>query len=299
MTGPRFSILPGRAASDERMTLSVLRVLSALGRHTNTEGWCFINQGRLATELHVSRQAVNTAIKKLVEWGYLEKRATRRKDGGNGVCDYRVKLDQETEEEAEDLSTGDDTPLSSLEFTGVVKPEGDRPLSSLDFTTGTTPEGTSHINDSSTDLREEFSVWWEHVLRKEGKKAAWDKYKIARRKHSAETLLDGIKRYSVHCQTSPVTETRFVKQPATWLHGEHWDDELTPKDGKPPAVAVDLPGEMIRPNTPQHAAWKAHYDRLRREGDQSAAFKCSMYQTDKAVREESDYPPNTRMEAAE
>lgn len=94
MAGPRFSIIPGRAAADERMTLSVLRVLAALGRHTNTEGWCFINQGRLGQELGISRQGVNLAVKRLVEWGYLEKHHNTREDGGNDVCRYFIFFDE-------------------------------------------------------------------------------------------------------------------------------------------------------------------------------------------------------------
>ena len=299
MAAPRFSILPGRAAADERMTLSVLRVLSALGRHTNAEGWCFINQGRLARELGVSRQAVNSAVRKLVEWGYLEKRATRRKDGGNGVCDYRVKLDQQSDAEPEEVSTGDDTPLSSPEVTGGVKPEGDRPLSTLEFTTGTTHEGTTQSNDSEVDLWQEFLGWWEHVIRKEGRKAAWGKYQIARRKHSAETLLDGMQRYSAHCRAKPETETRFIKQPATWLHGEHWSDELTPKDGKPPALPIHMPGVLIGLRHPARKKWIEYWgNNLKLLPD--AAFKVHLYAADRAVREDTEYPPDyTHTEAAE
>lgn len=300
MTGPRFSILPGRAAADGRMTLSVLRVLAALGRHTDTAGWCFINQGRMAKELCVSRQAVNTAVKKLVEWGYLEKRATRRKDGGNGVCDYRVKLDQETEEEAADLSTGDDTPLSTPEATGGVKSEGDRGLSSLEFTTGTTHELTTHINEPKVRFDDEFSEWYEQYPRKAQRAKAEKAYRQARKRTTAKNLLDGVKRYAAWCRSAPATESQFIRHPATWLNGDGWEDELAPKDGKPAAIIVPVSGVPIRPNTPQSRAWLEHFAPLKAT-DREAAIKWSMLNQDRTIRADTEWPPgfSPRMEAAE
>lgn len=253
-------------------------VLVALADFADENHSCFPSVDRLASMTGQSEKSVRDHLNALEEVGLLARHRDRRADGT--LTGYRYILPVDGGQRKISPSPAATLAITSGEICRSITPK-------------TNPQ------EEPFEILKDFDDWWQHVLRKEGKKAAWDKYKIARRKHSAETLLDGIKRYSVHCQTSPVTETRFVKQPATWLHGEHWDDELTPKDGKPPAVAVDLPGKMIRPNTPQHTAWKAHYDRLRREGDQSAAFKCSMYQTDKSVREESDYPPNTRMEAAE
>jgi hypothetical protein len=272
------------------MTLSTLRVLAALGRHTNAEGWCFINQGRLAHELGVSRQAVNMAVKKLVEWDYLEKRATRRKDGGNGVCDYRVKLDQNTEAEPEELSTGDDTPLSTSDFTGAVNSGADRPLSTLEFTTVTTHEGTTPINDIDRD----FAEWYAACPRKQARERAKRAYLAARKKTDAKTLLEGIQRYTAWCQSSPPTETKFTQLPATWLNGGGWDDELTPKDGKAQSVKLDLPGVPITLHHPARRDWIRHWEGREREGDGAASMKLTWYVADKTVREDTEYPPGTR-----
>lgn len=101
----RFTISAADAVFDMRLTATEHRVLSALGTYTNEQGWCFPSQATLATRLEVTRQTVSGAIKKLVEFGYLETSVRTSKGRGKVGYDYRVKLDLPKPENA-DVSLG-------------------------------------------------------------------------------------------------------------------------------------------------------------------------------------------------
>ena len=65
-----------------------------------------------------------------------------------------------------------------------------------------------------------------------------------------------------------------------------------------PVVVAPISGVPIHPNTPQARAWLQHLAPLKAT-DRDAAIKWSMLNQDRTIHMESDYPPNTRMEAAE
>ena len=73
MTGPRLSIIPARFVEDTRPDLSHYKVLNALGRHLDSDGWCRVKQTTLADAIGLSRETVCRKLNNLVEWGYVEK----------------------------------------------------------------------------------------------------------------------------------------------------------------------------------------------------------------------------------
>lgn len=147
MSGPRLSIIPRLAIVDSRLTATALRVLCILGSHTDSNGWCSRSQGRVADELGCSRTAVNGAIKKLVECGYVQQRALVRKDGGDRSHEYRVLLDEIQPSEFIndiDVSAASSFDDASSDFDPCQI--GDTPVSSLNehpgVTSGLTPNRT-------------------------------------------------------------------------------------------------------------------------------------------------------------
>lgn len=72
-------------------------------------------------------------------------------------------------------------------------------------------------------VHNDFEAFWAAYPRKVGKKAARQKYEIARRDAHADTLLDAAKRYADAAEASD--DKRFIAHPATWLHQGRWQDE--------------------------------------------------------------------------
>lgn len=99
-SGPRYSIIPGYAPYDRRLTDFDIRILSCIGRHTDSQGWCFVSQTKLAAALGNSRKAVNRSISKLTKLAYLEKHDMRSAklhgERRKNICGYRVLMDSPT-----------------------------------------------------------------------------------------------------------------------------------------------------------------------------------------------------------
>ena len=87
----RYSIMPGRAASDLSLRCVHFRILAHLGRFNQKKGWCRLNQSELAAMFGVRRQATNKSINELVKWRYIEKRD--QTESGESFCLYRVTID--------------------------------------------------------------------------------------------------------------------------------------------------------------------------------------------------------------
>lgn len=95
MSGPRYSIVPADALSDERVTDLHLRVLVIMGSHSDRNGWRTINQRTIAEVAKRQRETINRKIAELTDWGYLR---THGRIGWNGrrlVDQYQVVADRD------------------------------------------------------------------------------------------------------------------------------------------------------------------------------------------------------------
>lgn len=150
--------------------------------------------------------------------------------------------------------------------------EGDIAPDSLNIALpGPEPRPDPDPKDScaSTDVERDFEPWWAIYPRKRGKGQALKAYRAARKKASAETLLEALK-----AQRDALTKegVGFCPYPATWLNGERWADEpdnvtelradrprrnglafvpTCPTCGAPPEDVHDpeCPDQSWRPNT--------------------------------------------------
>lgn len=104
---PRFSIIPGRFVEDRRAGINHYRVLNALGRHTDGEGWCRVKQAKLGEACGLSREAVCRRLSDLEAWGYVEK---HDEDGSGRAIWYRVVHDAPVKPRSSPGDKTDDRP---------------------------------------------------------------------------------------------------------------------------------------------------------------------------------------------
>lgn len=83
------------------------------------------------------------------------------------------------------------------------------------------------IAPTPPDLAVEFEAFWGLYPRRIAKGYARRAYATARKKVSAEKLIEGVKRYAAAC-TSDGREACYIAHPSTWLNGERWEDEYGP-----------------------------------------------------------------------
>ena len=69
-----------------------------------------------------------------------------------------------------------------------------------------------------------FEQWWEYYPRKAGKRKAFGAWKSARKRATAEELIEGARRYA----EDPNREDKYTKYPEGWLNRDGWLDEPLP-----------------------------------------------------------------------
>lgn len=108
--GP-FGIVATQAIYDQNLSPAEFRVLAALASFAGQGKfgeWCAPKQTELAEELGLARQTVSTAVKRLVELGYLVTRAQTSSGNGKTGLEYYVRRDFH-----------DDEPMSTKSDTGL------------------------------------------------------------------------------------------------------------------------------------------------------------------------------------
>lgn len=83
---------------------------------------------------------------------------------------------------------------------------------------------------AATDVAAEadrFDEWWDAYGKKEGKKTAQGKWKLALKKKGVtqDLLIEATHRYINHLKAKG-KHPDYTKNPTTWLNGEHWNDEI-------------------------------------------------------------------------
>lgn len=81
---------------------------------------------------------------------------------------------------------------------------------------GSAPEGSSETEDP-------FATFYDLYPKKIGRGQAAKAHKAAVKKASADDILDGLK---AHLPIWEHTERQFIPNPATWLNGERWADDV-------------------------------------------------------------------------
>lgn len=94
MSGPRYTIFQADAVFDRNLSDLQVRVLSVLGTHTDNNGWCEVNQRKLAEAVGRTRETINRVIRDLCEMGYLSKKDQTTSANGRTISLYQVLMDR-------------------------------------------------------------------------------------------------------------------------------------------------------------------------------------------------------------
>lgn len=149
--GPHLSIIPAEAVTDPAVSPMALKILAALGRHTDRAGFCFRSLRKLAGELALARSTVQRAIAQLIDAGWLIKFRGQRKDGGDCSSGFRVlRRRAKPGDEAEGGFEPPENPVYQPEDEGLEPgpggPQGDGPQKNGPIKT---PDGEEPQTDRS------------------------------------------------------------------------------------------------------------------------------------------------------
>lgn len=81
---------------------------------------------------------------------------------------------------------------------------------------------TNVASELENQLTREFEDWYNLYNKKKDRKAAFTKFKTARKKHSYEEIVKGTKEY-----LKTITDKQYQKHPKTFLHNESYLDDYS------------------------------------------------------------------------
>jgi biotin operon repressor len=195
-----FTQIPNDWLRDSRISLGAKGLLAQLLSHA--PGWR-ISQENLAFANGVGRDAIRTLINELLEAGYLMRSEDRERNEKGYLGGYTY-------------TTQDPSGEPTLD-----KPTQDNPLHKNNILKKNNLKNNERIYSDS-----EFDSFWESYPKKVDKGAALRAFRRAIKNLDPAVVIAGAKAYA---EDPNLPEKQFIKNPATWLNAEAWNNGPLPK----------------------------------------------------------------------
>jgi len=197
----QFAQIPNAWLRDSRLSLKAIGLLAQIMTHV--PGWN-MSINSLADRNSVGRDQIRTAIAELEQFGYLT-REQSREDGKFSETIWRT-------------SDPIEKPLS--ENSTTVNPT----------TKNTITKKNNLKNNERTysdfGIQNDFDSFWNNYPKKVDKGAALRAFRKACKNFQAIDIIAGARAYA---EDPNLPEKQFIKNPATWLNAEAWNNGPLPK----------------------------------------------------------------------
>lgn len=195
-----FTQIPNDWLRDSRISLGAKGLLAQLLSHA--PGWR-ISQESLGHSNGVGRDAIRTLINELLEAGYLSRSEDRERNEKGYLGGYTY-------------TTQDPSAEPTLD-----NPTQDNPLHKNNIIKKNNLKNNERIYSDS-----EFDSFWNHYPKKVDKGAALRAFNRAIKKQDPDSVIAGAKAYA---EDPNLPEKQFIKNPATWLNAEAWNNGPLPQ----------------------------------------------------------------------
>ena len=203
----QFAQIPNAWLRDARLSLKAIGLLAQIMTHS--PGWN-MSINSLSSRNNVGRDQIRTAIAELEEFGYLT-REQSREDGRFAETIWRT-------------SDPADLPLSE-------NPTSDNPT-----TKNTNNQEEQIKNNERTYNDSQFEEFWNYYPKKVDKGAAIRAFRKAVKNHDVKEIIQGAIYYAADIN---LPEKAFIKNPATWLNAEAWNNGPLPARKKTDSKALE------------------------------------------------------------
>lgn len=172
-------------------------------------------------------KALQTALKELEQFGYLERKNKVNKAGKISGLEW-ILSDIPANRQAGFAADGKKRPPENT-ADGKKRPPRNRSLQKKNNTKEKLITKEKDNKLSAREIEEDFEKLWKLYPNKKGKKNALAAYKRAIKKGvTNKKIQDGIVKYKKQIEIQG-TEPRFIAQGSTWFNQERWNDEYDTK----------------------------------------------------------------------
>ena len=206
----QFAQIPNAWLRDARLSLKAIGLLGQIMTHS--PGWN-MSINSLATRNNVGREQIRTAIGELEEFGYLT-REQSREDGRFAETIWRT-------------SDPTDIPLSE-------NPTSENPTIKNTIPKEEQIKNNERIYSDSIEIY--FQHFWSLYPKKTDKGAARRAFRKAAKNNDVALVIDAAGRYA---EDPNLPEKQYIKNPATWLNAESWNNGPLPARKKTDRKALE------------------------------------------------------------
>ena len=201
-----FTQIPNDWLRDKTISLGAKGLLAQLLSHA--PGWR-ISQESLARDNGVGRDAIRTLINELLEAGYLARSEARERNEKGYLGGYTYTTAEPTQD----------------------NPTQDNPLHKKTITKNKEIKNNERIYSDS-----QFEEFWNYYPKKVDKGAALRAFRKAAKTEDVALIINGAERYA---EDPNLPEKQFIKNPATWLNAEAWNNGPLPARKKTDSKALE------------------------------------------------------------
>jgi hypothetical protein len=176
---------------------------------THVPGWN-MSINSLASRNNAGRDQIRTAIAELEKFGYLT-REQSREDGKFSETIWR---------------TSDP----------IEKPSSENPSTVNPTTKNTNSKEEQEKNNERIHSDSDFDSFWSFYPKKVDKGAAIRAFRKAIKNNDVKEIIEGASRYALDVN---LPEKQFIKNPATWLNAEAWNNGPLPQRRKTDSKALE------------------------------------------------------------
>jgi biotin operon repressor len=194
-----FTQIPNDWLRDKKISLGAKGLLAQLLSHA--PGWR-ISQESLARDNGIGRDAIRTLINELLEAGYLMRSEDRERNEKGYLGGYTYTTQDPTQD----------------------NPTQDNPLHKNNIIKKNNLKNNERIYSDSQEIQ--FESFWKHYPKKVDKGAAIRAFRKAAKTQDLAGVIEGAKRYA---EDPNLPDKQFIKNPATWLNAESWNNGPLPK----------------------------------------------------------------------
>ena len=201
-----FTQIPNDWLRDKTISLGAKGLLAQLLSHA--PGWR-ISQESLARDNGVGRDAIRTLINELLEAGYLARSEARERNEKGYLGGYTYTTAEPTQD----------------------NPTQDNPLHKKTITKNKEIKNNERIYSDS-----QFEEFWNYYPKKVDKGAALRAFRKAAKTEDVALIINGAEKYA---KDPNLPEKQFIKNPATWLNAEAWNNGPLPARKKTDSKALE------------------------------------------------------------
>jgi biotin operon repressor len=201
-----FTQIPNDWLRDKTISLGAKGLLAQLLSHA--PGWR-ISQESLGRDNGIGRDAIRTLINELLGAGYLMRSEDRERTEKGYLGGYTYTTQDPTQD----------------------NPTQDNPLLKKTIIKNKEIKNNERIYSDS-----QFEEFWNHYPKKVDKGAALRAFRKAAKTEDLALVIEGAKRYA---EDPNLPEKQFIKNPATWLNAEAWNNGPLPARKKTDSKALE------------------------------------------------------------